>query len=143
MACTRTLLLVSVLVALGGCGGKAVIDGPDGFGGGGGTTTTTTAVTCDGLFQVYDAALADAVSCNPFVNMMQCDGTASVHDPCGCPVLANETNPTAVQAAVAAYDAWVAASCGPYLCGAPCQTLSPGFCSGTGPSDGVCVSAVF
>ncbi|MCC6522404.1 MAG: hypothetical protein IT373_07070 [Polyangiaceae bacterium] len=150
MAFARRVLWVSAVAVLG-CGGKAVLDAGDGLGGGGAgggtttttTTTTTTVATCDALFQGLEAAIASAVACDPFVNMVQCDGSAVIHDPCGCPVLANETAPSAVEAATDAYDAWTGAGCGPYLCGLPCQPISAGACLGTSGSSGTCVIATW
>ncbi|MBI4950470.1 MAG: hypothetical protein HY908_00405 [Myxococcales bacterium] len=159
MAFARRVFWVSAVAVLG-CGGKAVIDAGDGPGGGGAgggtttttttttttsttTTTTTTVLTCDGLYQVLEAAIASAVACDPLVNMVQCDGSAVIHDPCGCPVLANETSPAAVEAATDAYDAWTGAGCGPYLCGLPCQPMSAGLCMATSGSSGTCVVAIW
>ncbi|MCC6524215.1 MAG: hypothetical protein IT373_16260 [Polyangiaceae bacterium] len=130
--------------AVAACGGKAVIDADTGTGGAGGgttsttttTTTTTTATTCDGLQQALQQALDAAVACDPLAPVAQCDGTAFVRDFCDCQVLANEKHPDAVATALAAYDAWTALGCGPWLC-EWCPPTGAGFCD-SGPAGGVC-----
>ncbi|MBI4952651.1 MAG: hypothetical protein HY908_11505 [Myxococcales bacterium] len=127
------------------CGGKAVIDSSAGGGGGSATTSTsttnsttsptTTTVDCDTLKQALDDAVAAAVACYPSDPQPQCNGTAYVYDTCQCQILANETNPQAIAAALEAFDAWVAPGCGPWDCGF-CPLFGPGVCvptAGGGP----------
>lgn len=134
-------ILAGLAVALGSgaCGGTAVVDTPGsggagGKGGAGATTTTASSSTsasgvaggggsggaaadpCPALLASFEQALAAARACDPFINMIQCTGDAVVLDQCGCKLVANEHKPEAVAAALAAFDAWVNAGCGPYDC---------------------------
>lgn len=127
------LLLVSTVALLGGCGGDVLVD-PGGAGGAGGAGGGS----CDARIATLSQKIAVAETCNPLINAVQCSGTASVTDGCGCQVIANETNPTAVAAAQAAHDAASAASCiAP--CAAPCPYFGPGFCD---PATGKCVAGL-
>ena len=126
------LSLVSSVALLGACGGNVLVD-PGGAGAGGGS-----AGSCDARLVTLAQKIAAAETCNPLINAVQCSGTASVTDGCGCQVIANETNPSAVAAAQAAYEAASAASCiAP--CAAPCPYFGPGFCD---PATGKCVAGL-
>jgi hypothetical protein len=81
---------------------------------------------CQSLFATFQNALAEAVKCSPVLGVVQCSGSATLLDACGCTVVANETQPEKVKAAQAAYDAWVAAGCGPYACGKECVVGTTG-----------------
>lgn len=129
------LLLGSLLPAA--CGGKVVVDA-GGSGGEGGTPTTSTSTStatsggCDGPNLNLGTALDAALACNPAINAIQCDGSAVVHDHCGCAIVANEHSPDAVAAAQQAYNAWTAAGCGPYDCTlCPPPPPAPYFCDAT------------
>ncbi|MCC6525950.1 MAG: hypothetical protein IT373_25110 [Polyangiaceae bacterium] len=138
---------LGLLAGLGSaCGGKAVLDSGAGGGGGSATTSsttsnttspTTTTVDCDSLKQALDDAVAAAVACWPSDPQPQCTGTAYVYDTCQCQILANETNPQAIAAALEAFDAWVAPGCGPWDCGF-CPVFGPGACVPSG-NGGHCV----
>lgn len=140
---------LALFTAILGCGGNVVVDkgtAAGGGGAGGGSTTSSTSTTsgtdeCSGLVSTFETTFAQAISCNPFINAIQCNGTAAAIDACGCPVLANENDLKAIQAAVVAYDAAFQAACfAP--CDTPCQVFGPGFCSQTGSgSTGVCMVA--
>jgi hypothetical protein len=141
-----------VLVLLA-CGGKAVVDGPGNQGGEGGQTTTTshtdnsttsgtggegaTGDPCTQLEGNLTQKIADALACDPAINMPQCTGTAYVLDTCGCQILANELDPSAVGAAQQAYQAWVGQGCGPWDC-LDCPTPGPGGCVPGPNGTGVC-----
>jgi hypothetical protein len=129
------LLLGSPILAA--CGGKVVVDASGGgSGGGGGTLSTSSSTSGDGgCFQPdldVAAALDAARACNPAINAIQCDGTAVIHDQCGCSIVANEHSPDAVAAAQQAYNAWTASGCGPYDCTlCPPPPPAPYFCDAT------------
>ncbi len=143
------LSLVFTVVALTACGGNVVFV-EDGSGGGGSTTdSVTTSVgttssvgtgsSCDLLAAQLDDAVRASVSCDPTISSTQCDGTAVLNDTCACPsILANERNPELYQSALAAYDAWVGAGCGPLDCGAACFPASAGFCQPGPDGTGTC-----
>lgn len=150
---STTQLALSVFISVGfasgaACGGSVVVDGSGAGGSGGGTssstststTTSTTTTSCDALLADLSAKVAAAQACDPLINSVQCDGSAVVLDACSCQLLANETNPTAVAAAQAAYQA--ASACFP-TCDGPCVGIGPGFCQPVPNGGGVCVSAVF
>ncbi|MCC6522642.1 MAG: hypothetical protein IT373_08290, partial [Polyangiaceae bacterium] len=98
-------------LALSACGGKAVIDAAGGAGG------SAPPPSCAELEQDLLAKNDAATSCNPLLGVVQCSGTATIHDPCACSQVANEVEAAAVAAATQAYQAWTAAGCGPYDCG--------------------------
>lgn len=124
------LSLVSSVALLGACGGDVLVD-PGGAGGAGGGS-------CDVLLATLAQKIAVADTCDPNIFSIQCNGTASVTDACGCQVLANETNPSAVAAAQAAHEAASAAQCiAP--CAAPCPYYGPGFCD---PATSKCVAGL-
>jgi hypothetical protein len=126
--CTLTWIRTATLaLVVAACGGKVVVDQPGS--GGGGTTDCATLQTQLG------AAVAAAMACSPFVNSIQCDGSAIVYDACGCPFVANETNSAAVSAAAAAYAAWTSGSCGPLACDACVGLGTGGYCD---PSTSAC-----
>lgn len=134
-----SLLSLGSSLLLAACGGNVVVDsGSTGTGGGGGGAEPG---SCDALLADFQAKQAAAVECNPFINAIQCDGSAFVYDACGCQVLANETNPATVAAAQTSYEAAFAAICfAP--CDGPCQVYGGGFCSSNGGSTGVCMVAL-
>jgi hypothetical protein len=74
------------------------------------------------------ATLAEAQQCSPNLTVIQCDGSATSYDMCGCEVVLNETQSAKVKAAQDAYKAWVDAGCGPLGCGAPCFLGTKGAC---------------
>lgn len=112
----------------GGSGGTSGSGGTTSTGGSGGTGGNGN--DCEALNEARQAALTEAVSCNPEIDGPQCTGEKTVPDQCGCPVLVNELNAASAAAAQAAYDAWVEAECGPYACGAACFVGEEGTCSG-------------
>jgi hypothetical protein len=134
---------VGLLLALA-CGGEAVVDdvaaGGSGTGAGTGTGTgagtgtgtgtgSGTGPTCDTLEQDLAFWMAAAMACDPYINTIQCDGSMLIFDTCGCPVVANELNEDAAKAAIAAYEAWAGAGCGPYDCFAcPPGPETPWYC---------------
>ena len=149
------------LVLLLACSGEAVIDEGGGGGSGGsttttatstssGTTTTTTTATsssssgggCDALTVAYEDALMAARACNACIDgpdPCQYLSGPPLADPCGCPVSVNSFNPDLVQTALATYNQWVDAGCGPYPCGQPCAISSNPTCESMGGScDGQC-----
>ena len=123
------------------CGGKAVVDPPlhgrAGSGGQGATTTTGSTglggegagTGCNALDQNMMDALGAAQACDPSSSVNECTSAAVVKDTCGCEAVANQTAPGLVQAANDAYDAWVAAGCGPTPCYAcPPAPPAPWYC---------------
>lgn len=136
---------VAALLVAASCGGDVIVDaqGSSTGGSGGsttttstGTTTTTTATTstttstsvCAALLADFKAKLLAARSCNPFINAIQCDGSAIILDECDCPALANETNPGAVDASALAHD--IAAQAGCFApCAGPCSFVGVGYCN--------------
>lgn len=107
------------------------------------TSASTGGSNCANLLDSMNVAAAAAQACNPTVSSPQCDGTAVVKDACGCPsLLLNEKQPDKVKAALAAYDAWVNAGCGPLGCGQACFPAVSGFCSPLNAGGGVCVQAL-
>ena len=149
----RICSMVSIAALAWSCGGKAVVDGEnEGQGGAGGTTTTTTHSTtstgsggegaspsCNSLSQALTAAIDAAQECNPAINTVQCNGSSVVRDSCACELVANENYPALVQAANGAYNAWVAAGCGPIPCyNCPPAPPSPWYCD---PSTSSCQPA--
>jgi hypothetical protein len=131
----RARLVFASLALLAGCGGKVVVDQP-GSGGSGGSGGGG-AGDCSTLQGTLAAAVDAALSCNPYINSIQCNGTAIVHDACGCAYVANETNVDAVAAAQTAFTAWANAGC-TLVCDA-CPPESPnGYCE---PSTSKCSPA--
>ncbi len=152
----RLLITLSLGLAMAACGGLVVIpldDGEPAGGGGsepmGGTVSTSTdaATTgtgsdaCTTLLELYETAVDHARACSPIDPNIVCDGTVVLLDTCGCPsIVANEDLPADVAEAQAAYEAWVAAGCGPYLCENCTPAVSGGFCETMGdPAKGRCV----
>ncbi len=149
-----------LVVTIGACGGKAVVDGPSGTasGSGGhtssGTTSTTSSgttsttstsgtggsgVTCDSLEAELEVAWLAARECDPFIYMDQCTGELMVYDQCGCEWAANVNTPESAAAAMVAYDAWVDHGCGPWDC-AWCPAPIPAICEqGADGNTGICV----
>src|SRR4051812_18401866 len=126
------------LAVVAACGGKVVVDLPGaGSGGGGGGG----AQSCDALLQSLQQKIAAAQVCSPFINSIQCDGSAMVPDSCGCSVLVNETNQAAIQAADAAAQAAAQGGCfAP--CEGPCPFSGPGYCQpSSNGMTGVCAVA--
>lgn len=146
-----------------GCGGLVVLeldDGPSGSGGqssGGGlggsgepiggsgaptdaATTSSGTGPCASLLEIFETALDHARACSPLDPNIQCDGSAVLLDVCGCPsVVANENLIGEIADAQAAYEAWVAAGCGPYECESCTPAESGGFCQTMGdPAKGRC-----
>ncbi len=111
-------------------------EGTGGLGGGG----SGGAATCASLNVTRQEALQAATSCNAELSG-QCTGSATVPDQCACPRIVNDGQPDDVQAAQAAYDAWVQAGCGPYACGAACSEGTTGICQGQGGPSGICAWA--
>lgn len=157
----RLLSLVALSVA--GCGGLVVLElddesgtqagGQGGRGGSGGepiagffsppadvVTTGTGSGACDALLATYETAVDHARACSPLDPNIQCDGTVVLLDTCGCPsIVANEDLVGEVADAEAAYEAWVAAGCGPYQCESCTPATNGGFCETMGdPAKGRC-----
>lgn len=160
----RLALFFSVSIAGSGCGGLVVFqeDGDDGAGGAGGTsnvsagpgpinasssgntmstTGTGTSGDCDALLSELETAIDHARACSPLDPVIQCDGSAILLDPCGCPsIVANEHNLAEIQAAADAFDKWVALGCGPFRCESCTPAQGEGFCQTRGDgSKGRCV----
>jgi len=132
----RVAWLCALLAAA--CGGKVAVDGA---GAGGGSTSTSTGVgggDCASLGAALSAAIGAAQSCNPTVDIIQCSGSAIIHDACGCPIVANEASTGAVSQAAALFSAWIATGCGPIECFAcpPDPSTTPWGCD---PSTMKCV----
>jgi hypothetical protein len=152
-------LLVGLLDAA--CGGKAVLDGTASGGSGGGgasgtttttttTFTTTTSITTTDVCEVLGADLAAklelAMACNPQISVEQCTGEIVIWDQCGCSVAPNVLTPELAQAALDAYNVWVAAGCGPFDCAwcPPGPETAPWYCGpGEGLDEGLCQVAVW
>ena len=140
------LVVASFTSLLMACGGKVVVEGSGTPGGGGGGASGSTSTTvgssvvvgsggaggCAGLQADAIATLAAAQACNPGLDALQCTGTNTSVDLCGCPVVANDTAFTAAQLANMAFSTWVNAGCGPIECFAcPPPPGSPWFCDPT------------
>ncbi|MBL9027071.1 MAG: hypothetical protein JNL21_33050 [Myxococcales bacterium] len=141
----RLLLFPSLVLLLPACGGLVVFEIDEGTGGATSTTGTTAQGStvqsgstsqvgstssgnpCDALDAELLTAIDHALACSPLDPTIQCDGTVMILDTCACPIVANEDNVSEVEAARAAYDAWVAAGCGPYPC-ETCVVPQGGFC---------------
>ena len=121
------VVIASTLIA---CGGKVVVDaegvtagaggggggGGAGAGGGGSGSTSGGFGGCYPLQAEVKAKLEAAQACNPVLAVVQCSGAVVAKDLCGCTVVANDTTPMKGQAALEAFDAWISAGCGPFLC---------------------------
>src|SRR5690606_15273953 len=83
---------------------------------------------CASLLAQMQATLDAAVTCSPQLPVVQCSGSATSYDACGCEVVLNETQSDKVKAAKDAYQAWADAGCGPYACGKPCALGTNGVC---------------
>ncbi len=110
---------------------SCMCEGTAGSGGVGG------APDCTSLNNTRQQYLDAARVCNAELSG-QCTGSATVPNQCACPTLVNDGSPSDVQAAQDAYDAWVAAGCGPYACGAACFEGTTGTCVGQGGPAGLC-----
>ncbi len=104
--------------------------------------TSGTPVSCDQLTLAYETAIQHARACSRLEPVVQCDGSVILLDECACPtIIANEHNVAEIQAASQAYDAWVAAGCGPYQCEACFPVEGGGFCEALGDgSKGFCTA---
>jgi hypothetical protein len=103
----------------------------------GSVASSSSGDNCFALGEELDRTTSEAVGCNPTIDLLQCNGSELLFDRCGCKsVVANETKPELVQAARAAYDAWVAAGCGPFDCGGACASPMGGQCD---PQSGTCI----
>lgn len=132
--CSRRLLVLIPLLAA--CGGKVVFvaDADAGTGGAGGasasaaTSSTSSGFDCKSLQADLEAATTAAQACSPQLDIVQCTGQAIIDDACACPsVVLNETQPTKVSAAVAAYDAFAQHGCAEQ-CGKVCMPAFAGTC---------------
>lgn len=128
-----SLLLLGFVSSMSACGGNVVVDrggpatggsgGAGGSGGvGGGSGGAGAAYSCDELEQMLINAFAEAMSCSASVSSPQCTGVAKIYDLCGCPIVANEKNPSAVTIAVTMYSDWEKGGCKPADC-QPCKPL--------------------
>lgn len=155
-------------VGLLGCGANVVFGDEQGGGGqgtgagnsqggtpgdGGGVDTagsaaggsSSTGDVCDQLEKELIVAIDAARFCSPLDPNIVCDGTVTLLDTCGCPSLvANEELGAEIESAKLAYEAWVAAGCGPY----PCESCTPaqgGFCDTMGGdgTSGLCQAVGF
>jgi len=130
------------------CGGLVVLDLDDGAGGEGdaptipvggapstsvpssnsATTSTGPGNDCQDLALAWETAIDHARACSPLDPVIQCDASVVLLDQCGCAsIVVNENHVSEIQEAQAAYDAWVAAGCGPYLCES-CSEALGGWC---------------
>ncbi|MFO0554964.1 MAG: hypothetical protein U0271_41690 [Polyangiaceae bacterium] len=145
---TRLLLIGYLAIGLG-CGAKVVYSQGDGDGGSGGgsstngtsSSTTSTGVDCAQLQADYLSKFDQATACNTCIDFDACGVGQVISDPCGCP--AGTSDQGLATAAQEAFDAWVAAGCGPELCGEPCFGGDvKWFCSGDGTNcNGKCTAA--
>ena len=153
----RSLLAAIVAAgAVAACGGNVVVDGapsPGGPAGSGGATGGTTGSTTGGSggstasgvqipgggttmchedYLSLVGELESALGCTPTANIVQCSGTALLHDPCGCMVVVNEVDVQDVNFANALWSACEAdGCCGPSVTGgcAPCPPApTTGYC---------------
>lgn len=158
---SQALTLLFSCLVLSGCGASVVFgdeeggapgDGGSSDGGAsnnGGTIDTgpippeggssSTGDVCDQLEKELVLAIEAARFCSPLDPNIQCDGTVTLLDTCGCPsFVANEDLVEEVQTAKLAYETWVDAGCGPY----PCESCTPamgGFCESLdGGASGQC-----
>ncbi len=151
-------MLVSPWIVAGAvaCGGNVVVDSGAASGSGAGattggtgatngvgagsTTSTSTATSigagtgtgtnaaCNSDLDSAFGEEQSALGCTPTDPVPQCTGAATVHDICGCVVIANEAHPQTVEMANAAWMACVSDGC----CGAGCAPCQPaptvGYC---------------
>jgi hypothetical protein len=157
----RLLLSLVLAFSTAGCGGLVVLQldgdgetsGPGEEGGSGfepiggfsaptdAATTGTGSDACASLLETLETAIDHARACTPLDPNIQCDGSVVLLDTCGCPsVVANENLITEIADAQAAYDAWVAAGCGPHECVSCTPATEGGFCDTMmgDPSKGRC-----
>jgi len=146
--------LGAAITVLAACGGKVVVDadGPAGtiatVGAGGaasagpatvaattgggivvGATSGAGGASCDGLLGDLQSKLDAAQACNPALEVVQCTGSKTVIDTCGCVAVAN-ASPDYLAQAANSYAAWVSAGCGPFLCDhCPPPPQAKWFCS--------------
>jgi hypothetical protein len=127
-----------------GSAGKAA-SGGTGFGGAGAGGASGTAgsgggaPTCASLFADLQAKVAAARVCDPSMSSIQCSDSLLISDECGCKVAANIKTPQLAQAAVDAFEAYVAFGC-PYGCGTPCASPGMGwYCGFSSSSTGICM----
>jgi len=92
------------------------------------TSTSTGGIECSGTYATLGGDVAQAETCSPMLQIVQCSGKAMIHDVCGCLVIANETNQAAVDKANAAYASCVSMKC----CGPGAMPITPPSC-GTCP----------
>jgi hypothetical protein len=140
----KSLLPIAGL-ALVACSGEAVIDFPAAGGGGAGgsssrassgaaggpasgPSTSSGGTSCDSLYGTFRQALDEATLCNPCIDNDACIDGPQIHDECSCVVGASNDKPDAAKAAEDAYDAWIAAGCGPVDCARPCAVTDSWTC---------------
>jgi hypothetical protein len=128
-----------VPASTGGIAGGLGGDGGDGaVAGAGAGAGAAGAPSCVELNKERQTWLDAARTCSPELNG-QCAGARTVPNQCGCPTLVNSAFDYQVKRAQAAYDAWVAANCGPYACGAACFVGTMGVCDPTRIGSSTCI----
>jgi hypothetical protein len=123
--------------------GPCLAQCPDGGAGGTSnvvTSTSTGSTDCGGLEKAFVAAFELATSCNACQGADHCIQGVAIHDACGC-VVGGIDDKMLTADAESAYQAWVAAGCGPLPCGAPCPPPSAKYAcqpGGGASCDGSC-----
>lgn len=128
----------------GGSSSSSGASSAGGFAPQGGTSSQggSTSLDCNDLLAQLTERLAAATACNPCIDFDPCPNGKVISDQCGRPV--GTSDDVLAQQASEAYDAWVAAGCGPFKCDAPCVGGEGAvwFCTSTEPGCvGVCTPA--
>jgi hypothetical protein len=98
---------------------------------------------CESLEADLLEAFTAATACSPALTVEQCSVDVTVFDTCGCTVPANLDDEGAASRARAAYQEWVAAECGPYLCIVECMEGTAATCSPVGDAGRCTYTAAF
>ena len=127
VACSSTAMPGNDGSSSGGAAGSG-----SGSGGAGGGASVDSGASCQSLIQDYAVAFAEARTCNPFLNTVQCDHLASSSLQCpNCPIHVNSTTSLdAIRAAFQARTDCPSAPCPAILC------VNPGVSGQCVPDDG-------
>jgi hypothetical protein len=135
--------LAIAAIAVGGCGGKAVVDPGSGGSGAGGTSGTGTSSStsgtgttgtdpCDALPVQYAQALATAHSCNPAIDSPQCTLVVDDKLDCPCSTYVNPDNVEAVAQLGTLQSEWQVAHCTTGCPPISCPVLQGAGCAADG-----------
>jgi hypothetical protein len=152
-----SLALGLVFVVLASCGGQ--IEAPaDGGGSNGGSATSggrgtaggaggvagsagAAGAACAGLSAAYEAALAEARSCEPMLSSLQCQTVVDDDLDCPCPEVVNERNSAAIAELTSLEARYSQSGCRGPACEVLCLGVQPVTRSGGCSPSGVCLSS--